>query len=129
MNLYLSIAALAIIGAISALLVRQYTSILGLCISIVTCLLVILLGLQLFSPIFELLDRLENLAGITNEHTQPMLKVLGIGFLTKIVESICEDAGEQSIGKAFTLVGTVLSIWISLPLLHAVLDLLEGMLT
>lgn len=128
MDAIITIGAFSVVAAVAALLVRQQTSALGLVLSLAACVLILSFGSQVISPILDLLRRIRDLSGIQTEIAAPMLKVIGIGILTKLSEAVCSDAGETSIGKAVTMTGTLMAVYVSLPLLSSVLDLLEEML-
>ena len=128
MDAIITIGAFSVVAAVAALLVRQQTSALGLVLSLAACVLILSFGSQVIRPILDLLRRIRDLSGIQTEIAAPMLKVIGIGILTKLSEAVCSDAGETSIGKAVTMTGTLMAVYVSLPLLSSVLDLLEEML-
>ena len=128
MDMIFTIGAFSMVAAVAALLVRQQTSALGLVLSLAACVLILSLGVQALGPILDLLRRIRELSGVQMEASAPILKVIGIGILTKLSEAVCSDAGETSIGKAVTMAGTLLAVYVSLPLLSSVLDLLEEML-
>ena len=128
MDMIFTIGAFSMVAAVAARLVRQQTSTLGLVLSLAACVLILSLGVQVLGPVLDLLRRIRELSGFQTEVTAPMLKVIGIGMLTKLSEAICSDAGETSIGKSVTMAGTLLAVYVSLPLLSSVLDLLEELL-
>jgi stage III sporulation protein AD len=63
-----------------------------------------------------------------DEIVSPMLKVAGVGLMTQVAAGICQDAGENALGKTVELCGTVLAMYAALPLLLAVLELVESMM-
>ena len=73
-------------------------------------------------------DRLREMTGMVSSVTSPMLKVAGIGILIQIAGAVCEDAGERTLQQAVEIGGGILAAYASLPLLSAVIDLLEDTL-
>ena len=65
--------------------------------------------------------------GLDKALMTPMLKTIGIGILTQLSATICADAGENAIAKLVEICGGVLALYVALPLLEAVLDMVEQM--
>ena len=57
-----------------------------------------------------------------------LLKVTGIGMVTEIAALVCKDAGNESMGKSMQLLGTATILWLSMPLLTALIELLQKIL-
>ena len=60
--------------------------------------------------------------------TSPVLNVVGIGFVSQIASAVCEDSGEKALGQSVEIACAILALYVSIPLISAVLDLLENML-
>ena len=58
----------------------------------------------------------------------PVFKTALIGVLTNVGASICADSGENGIAKVVELCGTIMALYLSTPLISAVLDLLDSLL-
>ena len=97
-------------------------------ISIGACCLVLLLGLRCIEPVIELLDRLQSLGNLQPEWLTAMLKSVGIGLVVEIAVLICTDAGNAALGKTLQMLGTIAVLLVSVPLMSALIDLLEGIL-
>ncbi len=128
MDAALRISSLAVVAAVLCLVVRQREKPLALLLSLAACAAVLLLGLRFFSPVLSMVERLRDLSGLNEAVTAPLLKVTGIGLLTQVAGSVCEDAEERTLAKAVESGGSVLSVYAALPLLSAALELLEEML-
>ena len=128
MDAALRISSLAVVAAVLCLVVRQREKPLALLLSLAACAAVLLLGLRFFSPVLSMVERLRDLSGLNEAVTAPLLKVTGIGLLTQVAGSVCEDAEERTLAKAVEIGGSVLSVYAALPLLSAALELLEEML-
>lgn len=97
-------------------------------ISIGACCLVLLLGLRFIEPVIELLGRLQDLGNLQAEWLTAMLKSVGIGLVVEIGVLICTDAGNAALGKSLQIVGTIAVLLVSVPLMNALVDLLESIL-
>ena len=129
MDIVFQISALAVIAAICCCILRTHVGGIAVALSIVSCILVLLGALQFVSPIVSVVERIQKMTGLSNAITAPLVKVIGIGILTQIACSVCDDAGEKTLHQAVEIAGMILALYVSLPLLSAVLDLLEELLS
>ena len=83
--------------------------------------------MQLAEPVVDFLKKLRNISGLDEALMQPLLKTVGIGLLTQISANVCADAGENAIAKLIEVCGGVLALYVSIPLLEAVLQMMEGL--
>lgn len=79
-------------------------------------------------PVLELLRRLENMTGVNSAVLAPAFKAALVGILTNVAAGVCSDCGEGGIAKMVELCGTVMALYLSAPLVTAVLELLDGLL-
>ena len=120
--------ALTVTAALLALTVRQQRPELAQLISLAACVLggAVLVGW--FAPVLRLLRTLSRTAGLDDSLVEPMGKVLGIGMLTQLSASVCTDAGQSALARLTELGGSLLCLVLALPLVEAVVVLLEGLL-
>lgn len=123
----LQAAVIGILAVIFANLLREKNKELGILISLAACALIAVILLNLAEPVITFLKDLRNLAGLDKKLMEPMLKTIGIGLLTQISSTVCADAGENSIAKLIEICGGILALYVSLPLLEAVLDMMKAM--
>lgn len=97
-------------------------------LSLIACCLALMLIASYLDPVFDLIARLERLAGIQQEWISVMLKAVGIGVIVEIGSLICEDAGNAALGKTLQIAGAIVILWLSVPLMSGLIDLLERML-
>jgi stage III sporulation protein AD len=126
MDTVLKCAGVAVIGAVLGLLTRK--SEFGILVSIGAFVLLLTMALTLFRPILTFVDKLQETAELGEGMVSPVMKTLAIGFLTETGKSICEDAGEKTIGNALSMAGGIGGLYVLLPLLESVLELLETLL-
>lgn len=124
---FLRAAVIGLIAVIFAALLKKNNRELAVLLSLAACALIAAALLTLAEPLVDFLARLRNLAGLDTEVMAPLLKTVGIGLLTQICASICSDAGESSIAGLIEVCGGLLALYVSLPLLEAVMDMVESM--
>lgn len=127
MNAYLKLSVGAAVAALAALTIRNRNADLALLLGIVGCCLGGLLVLEFLSPVVEFAQKLYRKTGLENELLAPMLKSAGVALLTQISAAICADAGQSALARLVELGGAALCLLFSLPLMSAVLRMLEQM--
>ena len=125
---YFRLFVFALVTALLALTLKKQTPELALLLSLSACVLAIFLLLNWLTPILALIRELSGRTGLDPSVTEPLLKVLGIGLLTQIAGAVCGDAGQSAMAKLLELGGGLLCLYLSLPLLNAVLSLIEDLL-
>ena len=128
MEMMVKISAIGILAAVLGVLLRQSEKAVALGMSLLSCTAVLLLSVRFLQPIWEVVQRIVKLSGLGNGLTKPLLKVVGIGLLTQIAGSVCNEAGEPSLAKAVEISGSVLAVYASLPLFAALLTLAEKLI-
>lgn len=124
MNAYVKLSAAAVIAALAALTLRRREPELAMLAVVAGCCICGGLLLEIISPILSFSKRIYEKTGLAPELLSPLMKSAGIGIVTQISASICLDAGESAMARLAELGGVLLCLYVSLPLLSAVLDLI-----
>lgn len=121
----LKLPALALTAALLTLVVKQRSPELGLVLTLCACTLSAALLLTFLEPVLTLAKTLAARAELDGSLTAPLWKCLGVGLLTELSAAVCADAGENALAKLVELGGGLICLALSLPLLQAVLALIE----
>ena len=124
----LRLSALALCTAVLTLAVRKQSPELALALTLCACALCAALLLSAVEPLLKLAKSLAARAELEGALTAPLWKCLGLGLLTEVSEAVCEDAGQSALAKLVRLGGGLLCLVVSLPLIEAVLALIEELL-
>ncbi len=127
MQSLLQVAVIGLLAVIFASILRKNSKELAIVLSLAACALIGVLLVQLAEPVVDFLKKLRNISGLDEALMQPLLKTVGIGLLTQISANVCADAGENAIAKLIEVCGGVLALYVSIPLLEAVLQMMEGL--
>lgn len=122
------LSALSVLAALMILVVKKQSPELALVLSLCACALGAILVLDGVSPVLQLAQSLADRAGLEPALAAPLWKCLGLGLLTELSSGLCADAGQGTLAKLVELGGAVLCICVSLPLIQAVLALIEDLL-
>ncbi len=101
---------------------------LGIVLTIAVCCMVIAASMVYLRPVVDFITQLRNLGQMDSQTVEIMLKVVGIGLVAEIGTLICNDSGNAALGKTVQMLATVVILWLSLPLMNALLELVQEIL-
>ena len=119
------LSALAMVAALLTVVIKKQSPELSLVLTLCACSLGAGLLLSYVEPVLSLACSLAERAQLDGKLTAPLWKCLGLGLLTEISSAVCTDAGQSALAKLVELGGGLLCLVVSLPLLQAVLALIE----
>lgn len=97
-------------------------------LSIAVCCMVAATAMYFLEPVVELLGHLQRLGQIDSQMLTVLLKCTGIGLLSEITNLICTDSGNAALGKMLQFLASALILWLAIPLLTSLTDLLQDIL-
>lgn len=121
-------AGICVTGAILALVVKRGSPEAALLLTLAAAAAVLV---SLGEPLRDLLAFWKDLgqrSGVSEELLTPLYKTVGIALVVKVGGSLCRDAGESALASVVETAGSVCALLVSVPLLEAVVSLLEEML-
>ncbi len=96
-----------------------------LCLAV--CGMLLAAVLAYLEPVLAFVDTLKGLAQMDAGAFGIVLKTVGIGLTAEIAGLICADSGNAAVGKAVELVAAAAILWLSLPLMTSLLELVQQM--
>ena len=90
--------------------------------------LILLLVIEYIRPVADFIRMLAQMTKLDTTLTKTMFKMVGIAIVAEIAELLCGDGGNQAIGKTIQLLASALILYLSLPMMTAFLELIEGIL-
>lgn len=124
----LKIAAVAIISAICAVVVKEQVQELGLVLALTAGALILSFALSAMEGVRQLMDTLASLAGLSSSVLLPVVKTVGIAIVTRVAAEVCRDAKEGGIAAFVETAGAACALFVALPLLEAVLELMTELM-
>lgn len=98
-------------------------------LSLGACGLVLVAACSFLRPVVDMIDSLVLIGKIDREMVRILLKVTGIALLTEYVVLLCQDAGNSALGKTLQVLSSSVILWLSLPLITTLMDLISNILT
>ena len=100
----------------------------ALLLSVLVCSMVAILAAEFLEPVVRFIKKLQHLGSVDEGYLETLLKVVGICFTTEIACHICEDSGNAALGKILQFLAGAAILYLSLPMLNGLLELVEGIL-
>ena len=116
------------IGVFLSLILGKQNSGSAMLVTVAVCIFVGMAFLGFLSPVLDFLRKLAMLSQLDGSILSVLLKTVGIGLLAEIGSNICADAGNASLGKALQLLSAGAVLWLSIPLLDTLLEMIRQLL-
>lgn len=126
MDILIKIVALAVVTALTALILKKQVPDISMTLLLVSGVIFFLMLSGVFTNVIRFINDLAAMAGIAPAVLSPLLKTVGIAILTKLATDVCRDAGAGSLASYIELAGCAIAITISIPLLMSVLKLVSS---
>ena len=127
-DLFLKAVAGVLIAIVIGLLLARQAKDLAILLAITVCCLVIGAALVYLRPVIDFVYDIQNIGKLDSQIIKILLKAVGISLIAELAALICTDSGNASIGKALQIAASFAILWISLPLLNELIDLIESVL-
>ena len=128
MDTYFKIIGLAMIGVLLGLVLSKGAKDYSFMLVLVVCVGMIMAVVAFLRPILSLIDKLTVTIGEHGKWMTTLLKAVGISFVGEICASICSDSGQGTIAKMLQYSTAVAILWISIPMIESLLDLIQSIL-
>lgn len=128
MESVVKIAAVAIIAALCAVVVKKQVPELGLVLGLLAGALILSFSIPALKSVKELMETLADAAGLSPAVLTPVVKTVGIAIVTKLAAEVCRDAKEGGIAAFVETAGAAGALLVCLPLMEAVLSMIGELL-
>jgi stage III sporulation protein AD len=125
----IKIAAAGIIAIILAIIFKKGKEEYSLYISIAACFYILLWGIGKLEVILDAIEQLQGYIQMNKAYVGILIKIIGITYITEISSSLCKDSGYQAIGDQIEVVGKLTILAVSMPIMLALLDTINGFLS
>lgn len=124
----IKIAGIALTGVISASLLKSINKDISLYVILATAVIILIAVLGEISEIFSFIENIYDDITYGREFFPVIIKVLIIAYITDFTAQLCKDAGEGSIGSKVELAGKVIIFYVAMPILTAILEVIDVLL-
>lgn len=116
------------VGAVLAIVVQKQVKELSILMVIACCAIILALAARFLEPIVDFATELRILGQLDGDMVAILLKTAGVGLIAELASAVCEDAGEGTLGKMVRLCSSAAALYLALPLMTAVLTMIQGLL-
>jgi len=124
----IKIATIALAGIIAASIVRSYKEEYAIYVVIATVIIIFMMALSKLAIVFEFLGSIYGQITYGKTFFPIIIKVLAVAYLADFTAQLCEDAGEKAIGSKVEVAGKVIIFYMAIPILMAILELINSLL-
>lgn len=124
----LRICAIALAGLVIITLIKNYRPEFTVPVIIILSLLVLWSAAESLKYIFAYMQTMYGQLSHGNEYFPVIIKVLAIAYITEFTASLCEDAGQKSIGTKVELAGKISVFFVAIPVFTSLLNLLGSLI-
>jgi stage III sporulation protein AD len=124
----LKVAAVAVAGAICAVVVKKSAQEVGIILALTAGVVILSAAMGAVEGVRGLMDDLAQTAGLSPAVLAPVIKTVGIALITRVAAEVCRDAKESGIAAFVEVSGAAMALFVAVPLLRAVLDTIIGLL-
>lgn len=128
MEIFLKASALILIVSVLYQVVSGRCKETGTLLLVLGCCIVLMTAISYIEPVFDFIRKLQELGNLNTEMLEILLKSVGIGLLAEITVLICNDMGNAAMGKTLQILATGVILWLSLPMLNSLLELIGKIL-
>lgn len=126
MDYFIKAVSAALLAVILGIVLSKQGKDAALLITLAACAMVLMLAASYLQPIVELMRKLQELGRVDKGLLEILMKILGIGLLGEITSMVCDDAGNAAVGKTVQLLTTAVILWLTIPMIEQLLDLLQS---
>ncbi|MBR5012959.1 MAG: stage III sporulation protein AD [Clostridia bacterium] len=122
------ILAIAILTCIASLIVKQVKPDFASLVTLAGGVVILLLLIGYISSILDVFKGLIDKANLSPTLFSSILKIIGIGYLTEFTANLCSDTGNSSLASKVGLAGKIIILFLSLPIITNLLEVIMGIL-
>lgn len=129
MEQYFQAVAAVLLAVILVLCLKQSQTGIGQLLSLLVCGMVVISAVAYIKPVVDFVHTVQRMSMVDSGMLNILFKVVGVSITAEIAELICSDSGNSAMGKTVQLLASAVVVWLSIPLMSSLLELIEGVLS
>ena len=122
------ITALGIFSAVLCVFIKNIRPEISILLSLSGAMVILFFILPSLRDISDALKGLADAVGLDEMYLFPVLKVVGISYITEIGGALCKDAGEEAIASKINLAGKLIIVSLALPVAYKMISIIDGII-
>lgn len=128
MEIITKVIGIGLVALLIIIILKQYRSEFAVYVSLIAGMLVFVLIIDKLEAIINLINSISNSTFINKNFLKIIIKITGIAFLTEFAVSICNDAKETAIANKIELASKMVVMYMSLPIISSLLEVINKIL-
>lgn len=124
----LKIISVGLVTVVLAMLIKQYRSDFSILVSVCGGLIIFIMLISGLEKIIDEIFNLSNTVGIKSELFVPVIKAIGVGYITEFVSDIAEDNGNKLLSNKIILGGKISIFMLALPIIKNLVNTILGLI-
>ena len=124
----LRVIGVGLVGVMLATMLKRDKPEWHLVVLVVAGVMVLTIVLSSMTTAINAFGELLSAGGVDNSLFAGVLKIIGIGYLTEYADSVCVDAGAQSVGAKIQLAGKIAVFLMGLPIVTALVKTIAALI-
>ena len=129
MDKFFVAAAGVLLTVILIMSLRKHNGEMAVLLSLCGCCMVAMVSIGFLTPIFAFVRRLQESTGLNHQMLQVLWKTTAVAITAEIAGTVCNDSGNAALAKTLQMLATAVIVYLSLPMMEALLELVERILT
>ncbi len=125
---FMGLAIVAIVAALMAVNFKSVKAEYGIYISIGIGILATGLIISKLEYIIKVMETIRDYIGLDSVYIATILKIIGISYIAEFASDVCKDCGYGSMANQIQVAGKLTVLCISMPILLALLESINGVL-
>lgn len=125
---FLGLSIVAIAAALLAVNFKTMKAEYGIYISIAICIVAAGLILSKLEYLIGVVNTIRDYIGLDSVYIETILKIIGISYVAEFAADVCKDCGYSSMANQVQVAGKLSVLCISMPILLALLESINGIL-
>ena len=114
----------SLIALILGMILEKRSPDAAIVLTLLVCCMLLGVAMRFLSPIIDFYHTLSSLGGLDRDNMEILMKATALGLISQISSMLCADAGNSALGKGIEIVAVCAILWISLPLLSSLVELI-----
>ncbi len=123
MDVFWKTVGAALVSTILILALERQNRDYSILVTVAASAMVTIAAARLLEPVISFLGELESLGNLSSDLLLTLIKVFGIGMTGEIAASVCNDAGNSSLGKGLRFLSNAAILYLSIPVFSSLTDL------
>jgi stage III sporulation protein AD len=128
MELFLKATVVALVASVLGLVLQKQGKDISMLLILAVSVMIAIAAITYLEPVVTFMKKLAKLADLNDEMLRIILKTTGIGLVGELAGMVAVDAGNASLGKMIQMLTVGVVLWLSVPLLENLLDLVTSIL-